>query len=199
MNRFPLARVFLLGAVLISIAWPQPAAKPSRAFAVGSKFRIEKAADYETFSQWVDSLVAECASHFAADKPNLVVFGELFGMITPLFGDNMAQAREAETLEEAFTVGGEVFLNRFLYHKLSNLWLGISDERALFLSFTNEFYTPFFDLFPRLARKYGCYLIAGTLSARVKRGSPSFTAWLLGYRGVGCSPVDNNVYNIAAF
>ena len=102
-------------------------------------------------------------------------------------------------MEGAFSLAAEVLLPRFLYHKLSHLWFGISDERALFLSFTDDLYTPFFTLFPMLAKKYQCYIIAGTLSADVKKGSPSLLAWLMGYKDVNFSPMSSEVYNIAGF
>ncbi|MDP6593365.1 MAG: nitrilase-related carbon-nitrogen hydrolase [Candidatus Marinimicrobia bacterium] len=183
----------------LSIGLINAESKSCRAFAVGSKFRLEKAADRETFATWVDSLVGECAINFAPDRPNLVVFGELFGMVTALAGEDMTAARRAERLEDAFAIAGEELMNRFLYHKLSNMWFGISDERALFLSLTDKLYTPFFQIFPELAKKYDCYIIAGALSADVKAGSPSLTAWLMGYRNVSYSPSSNQVYNIASF
>lgn len=184
---------------ILSIGLINAESKSCRAFAVGSKFRLEKAADREVFAAWVDSLVAECAENFAHDRPNLVVFGELFGMVTAFSDENMAAARRVDKLRDAFAIAGEELLNRVLYHKISNMWFGISDERALFLSLTDKLYTPFFQLFPKLAKKYNCYIIAGTLSADVKAGSPSLTAWLMGYRNVSYSALTNEVYNIAAF
>lgn len=184
---------------MISTLYGQELFQPFRAFAIGSKFRVDKATDYHTFAQWVDSLMQECAANFTEDNSNLVVFGELFGMVTLLFGEELEEAREEETLEGAFSLAAEVLLPRFLYHKLSHLWFGISDERALFLSFTDDLYAPFFTLFPMLAKKYQCYIIAVTLSADVKKGSPSLLARLMGYRDVNFSPMSSEVYNFAGF
>ena len=95
---------------MISALFGQELIQPFTTFAVGSNFRVDKSTDYNTFAQWVDSLMEECAANFAEDNSpqsavhNLVVFGELFGMVTPLFVEEMAEAREEETLGGALSL-----------------------------------------------------------------------------------------------
>ncbi|MCH7731540.1 MAG: hypothetical protein IIB44_03360 [Candidatus Marinimicrobia bacterium] len=47
-------------------------------------------------------MMQECAANFAEDNYNLVVFGELFGMVTPLFGEEILEARKEETWRGLF-------------------------------------------------------------------------------------------------
>lgn len=134
------------------------ASRGVRAIAVGPKLNLEAAESLERFRAEVERLMTRAHREFAPDRPNLVVLGGDWSLLTRVLGPEHAAARRARTLEEAQerlrqAHGWELMWSR------ATRW-GLMEARRLDLLLGDRLYRPFVTTFSAAARRHGAYVLA---------------------------------------
>ncbi|HEV8194926.1 MAG TPA: nitrilase-related carbon-nitrogen hydrolase [Ktedonobacterales bacterium] len=166
-----------------------------RAVAVGN--RIVLPATEAVYVAELERIVGLAVPHLAADRPNLLVLGEVLGLPAAFAGRGGSIARRAHRTQNALIFLALAQLPRIL--RCHRLWPGTSLARALLLANTDILYRPFAETLARLAATYRTHIVATTLAPRVSHSTdPSeITRW--GRRGAYAVyvPEGPEVYNAA--
>ena len=136
-----------------------------RAIAVGNHIRIP--ASEADFRAELERVVGLAASHIVANRPTIIVLGELLGLPAALAGRRRLLARRARASRAALTLLALAHARRILAYR--RRWPGISPARALLLALTDTLYRPFVETLSKQALRHGVYVVATTLAPRVRR------------------------------
>jgi predicted amidohydrolase len=172
-------------------------ARGVRAVAVGNRINVAAAASEHTFAAELARIVQLADPHLVADRPNLLVLGELLGLPAALVGWRGSLARRARTSRSALTLLALAYLPRLIHYR--RRWPSISLARALCLALTDAFYRPFVGALSRLAAVHATHLVATTLAPRVRRSIDPNAIARFGRPGAGevYLPTAPEVYNSA--
>ncbi len=168
---------------------------PVRAVAVGN--RIALPATEAAYVAELERIVGLAAPHLAADRPNLLVLGEVLGLPAAFAGPGGQLARRAHRAQNAMTFLALGQLSRVL--RCRRRWPGISLARALLLASTDILYRPFAETLARLAAAHHTHIAATTLAPRVRRSTDPAEIARWGRRGADAVyvPEGPEVYNAA--
>lgn len=168
-----------------------------RAIAVGNRIRIAAAVSEASWVAELERIVALSAPYLAADRPNLLVLGEVLGLPGVLAGPRGALARHARTSHTALTLLALALLPHVLACR--RRWRGISLPRALLLASADALYRPFAETLSRLAARYHTHIVATTLAPHVRRTEDPREVVRWGRRGLDRAyvPIGPEVYNAA--
>lgn len=163
--------LLVLGLAMASLA-PAVAqeARQVRAIALGPRMDVRIAASEESFRSEIERLMARAHREFASDRPNLVVLGGSWDLVTAYLGPEHEAARKAASVKEAHEALQAA-------HFFERLWprtvrWGVSAERELLLGATDRLYRPFVRAFSQAARRHGAYVLAATAVADVDGMKP---------------------------
>src|SRR5579885_1876011 len=130
-----------------------------RAVAVGN--RIALPATEAAYVAELERVVGLAAPHLAANRPNLLVLGEVLGLPAAFAGPGGSLARRAHRTQNAMIFLALAQLPRVL--RCRRQWRGISLVRALLLASTDLLYRPFAETLARLAAAHHTHVVASTL------------------------------------
>lgn len=138
---------------------------PVRAVAVGN--RITLPATESAYVAELERIVGLAAPHLVADRPNVLVLGEVLGLPAVFAGPGGGLARRSHSTRNAMTFLALAQLARV--RRCRRLWRGISLARALLLANTDLLYRPFAETLARLAAEHSAHIVATTLAPRLRR------------------------------
>ncbi|NLC68512.1 MAG: hypothetical protein GX754_06950 [Clostridiaceae bacterium] len=148
-----------------------------------------KVSDYRApvaFENKINSIMKKIREKTGPDVISLVVFPEDVG--TPLvFLNSYEKVKNASTIEQAVKILIRMNLPKVLFYRAR---FGVGWIRALALAKSREMARVYFDVFSRMAKHYGVYIIAGSILL------PGFQ-WERDPGKTRYSISDGNVYNIA--
>ena len=140
-----------------------------RLLAVGNRINMRTVKTPQHFSVELERIVGLAVPHFAKDRPNLVVLGEVLGLPLALSGPQGILARSMYRASSAITLLAPGYARRMLHYR--SLYPGISLVRSLLLSLADVMYRPFVTTLSHLAAKHSIYLSATTISPHVQRST----------------------------
>jgi predicted amidohydrolase len=166
-----------------------------RAIAVGN--RIVLPATEAAYVAELERIVGLAVPRLVADRPNVLVLGEVLGLPAVFAGPGGGIARHAHRTQNAMIFLGFAQLSRV--RRCRRLWRGISPVRALLLASTDILYRPFAETLARLAATHHTYLVATTLAPRVRYSTNPKEIAQWGRRGAHAVyvPEGPEVYNAA--
>ena len=148
-----------------------------------------KISDYqspESFENKINSIMKNIRERTGPDTISLVVFPEDVG--TPLvFLDSHEAVKNESTLAQAIQKLIRMNLFKVLFYRMR---FGVGWIRALALAKSKEMARVYFDVFSRMAKSYGVYIVAGSVLL------PGFQ-WEQDTEKIGYAIPDGNVYNVA--
>lgn len=166
-----------------------------RAVAVGN--RIALPATETAYVAELERIVGLAAPHLAADRPNLLVLGEVLGLPSVFAGRGGNLARRAHRTRNAMVFLTLAQLPRIL--RCRRRWRRISLTRALLLANTDILYRPFAETLARLAATHHTHIVATTLAPHAHRSTRPREIARWGRRGTDAAyvPEGPEVYNAA--
>ena len=78
--------------------------RPARLIAIGNRIDLHAAISEESFSAELERIVGLAVNHFAQDRPNLVVLGEVLGLPLALTGKRGYLSRRIHTSNVAMSM-----------------------------------------------------------------------------------------------
>jgi predicted amidohydrolase len=168
-----------------------------RAVAVGNRINLAAWRDDAHARVEIERIVRLATPFLAADRPNLIVLGEILGLPGALMGPRGAPARRMRTATRALTMLALADIRNVL--ALRRRFRGVTLPQALLLARTDALYRPLATLLPRLATRYNATIVAGTVAPLVTRSSHPRDIRRYGQSGAHevYLPASREVYNTA--
>jgi len=128
--------------------------------AVQVRAALEDYASGEAFRRRMAGLMEEAAKRVDFSRPSIVVFPETIGLWLSFVPQTYHQIRDSTSIRQALVRGIPRNLPRFLGAAWRYRTLGVP---TIFLETALEAEATYRETFSELARRYGCYLQAGTI------------------------------------
>lgn len=169
--------------------------RPARLIAIDNRIDLHAAISEESFSAELERIVDLAVNHFAQDRPNLVVLGEVLGLPLALTGKRGYLSRRIHTSNVAMSMLALGYTRRIFHYR--RIFPGISLSRALLLSLSDRMYRPFTTTLSQLAAKHNIYLSATTITPHVRCSTSMTDTSKLRHRQERkvYLPADAEVYN----
>ncbi len=152
--------------------------------AVQVRASLEDYASAEAFRRRMTGLMEQAATTVDFSLPTIVCFPETVGLWLSFVPEVYDQIRDCSTIQQALIRGIPRNLPRFVGACWRYRTVGV---RTIFLETALEAEATYRETFSDLARRYGCYLQAGTIYVPSIEDEPV----------KGRHPLGRNVYNIA--